>query len=607
METQKAKSAAKIVVPRGDGLRETVLKTSALIANVVGGTLGPGGRPVLIERPEYGIPPTVTKDGVTVFKSLGFQSAVQQVILEAARDCATRTALEAGDGTTTSTILFEALTRLTLQFCEKHPSWSPQRVVSLIQAAYRDEMAPELERLSIRGDLGTTEGRRRLHAVASVSANGDTELADAVLQCYDICGDNGNVTITDTSGKRANLVEKIDGYPIAMGYEHSCQRYAPVFVNRSDTQQVVMDKPIFLLYFGRVNDMQTLIPVLMKLQEAWTEKYLMTPNVVVVACGFAETVLTSLAANWTAPDSINIFPLVVPQDSPVPNAQRLFLDDLAAVTAGTVFDPLTHPLEAAEFEEIGNLGQDEEDQKWKTGDVRAFEVGRYRSTVLGFYDEDHLLARVEIVEAQLTQAASELEGVLTKERLARLTGGIAKLTIRGASHAEVMERRDRADDAICAVRGALKFGCLPGGGWALLRLAGMAGSGAVPFEISNEILYPALITPFKTLLDNIGIHDAETASLLTGVMVSTDAGDPTKAVVYNALIGGLVSAVENGLLDSTPAVRCALENAISIATLLGTLGAVVVQPRDGEIDKADAAAASEFHRMSTVNPADDHV
>jgi chaperonin GroEL len=610
MEHQKAKSAAKIVVPRGDKLKKAVLETAATIANVVGGTLGPGGRPVLIERPEYGIPPTVTKDGVTVFRSLGFQSAVQQVILETARDCAVRTAAEAGDGTTTSTILFEALTRLTLQFCEKNPSWSPQRVVSLLAEAYASEMAPELDRLALFGDLSSDEGRRRLRAVAAISANGDEDLADAVLKCYDICGDDGNVTIVDATGTRANITEKIDGYPIPMGYERSCQRYAPMFVNRQETQQVVMDKPIFILNFGRINDMQTLTPILVKLQQAWgrEEPELETPNVVVVATGFSDMVLTMLANNWAMPDSINVFPLVVPTDSPVANAQRLFLDDLAAVTAGVVFDPMTHPVEEAQFEELGNLSQDLLDSKWKTGDspgIRAIEVGRYRTTVLGYFSDGHLLQRVEIVKAQLDQSASQLETEITKERLAKLTGGIAKLTIRGASNGEVKERRDRAEDAICAVRGALRSGCLPGGGWALLHLATKVTDGKLPEEVAMQIAHPALVAPFQALLDNVGIHGADAAKLLADIHNGAAGEDPKEAIVYNALTGQKVNALETGLLDSLPAVKSALENAISISVLLGTLGAVVVQPRDNEIDKQEARDASEFNRNLGVNPADE--
>jgi chaperonin GroEL len=599
VEYQKAKSASKIVIPRSNELDSEILHTAKIIADIVGGTLGPGGRPVLIERPEFGLAPTVTKDGVTVFKALGFPSAVRQLFLESARDCASRTAQEAGDGTTTSTILFEALTRLTLEFCRSNKAWSPQRVVSLIQRAFAEVLEPAIEKAAIRSDLSTPEGRRRLRAVAEVSANGDSELADAVLSCYEICGDDGNVTIVDATGKRSYLVEKIDGFPISMGYEHSCGRYAPIFVNRTETQQAVLDKPIFLLNFGRISDIQSVAPILVKLQDALSAGYLKTPNVVLVATAFGEQVLTSLAQNWSNSTSLNIFPLLTPNDSPVHNAQRQFMDDLAAVTNAVVFDPMTHPIDQALFEEIGNLKQNFDTENWEPGNVRQVEIGRYRTTILGFSDEEVLLSRAEIVKAQLEQAASELESVLTKERLAKLTGGIAKLTVRGASNGEVKERRDRAEDAICAVRGAIKDGCLPGGAWMLLKLY----HALCQFDekVYQQILMPALTRPFHVLLDNLGLNEDEQTPIRKSVMESAKNDSSEDATVYNALTGKMVKAVDTGLLDSLPAVRDALKNAISISTLLGTCGGIIVQPRDGEIERKEAHNVADFNRMSSVD------
>lgn len=602
MEYQKLKSAVKSVLPRGPELKKTVLRTAEVVATVVGGTLGPGGHPVLIERQEFGLPPIITKDGVTVFRSLGFQDAATHCIMEAMRDASIRTATEAGDGTTTATILAEAFTRLTLEYCDRHPSESPQNVIRQLQKTWAKVLEPELNRLSIKCSLEDPEGLKLLHAVASISGNGDTELADAVMECYQICGDEGNVTITDGTGPSAYPVTKIEGFSVASGYEESCQRFYPVFVNRQDLQQVHIEKPMFLLYFGRVNDIQTLTGILQRLQEAWDGKYLATPNIVVVASGFSEAVLASLSTNWVSPGSINIFPLVIPNDSPVHNAQRNFLDDLAAVTGATVFDPVTKPLNDEEtFDDLGNLAQDTETLKWMPLGVRMIEVTRYRSTIIGTCQEDILLERVEKVKAQAEQAESELEGILIRERLAKLTGGVANLKIVGSSNGEVKERRDRAEDAICAVRGAIKHGCLPAGGWALSRLQYIL----FDTQVNREILIPALQQPIKVLLNNAGVLAQEHKMIYAPVVDSVKSGDTKSAVVWDASAGEIVNAVEAGLMDSTPAVREALKNALSIATLLGTLGGCVVFPRDASFEAKESHEAADFNRNANFNPADE--
>jgi len=489
-----------------------------------------------------------------------------------------------------------------MEYCDRHPGESPQRVIRELQNAWKTVLEPELTRLSVKCSLEDPRGVSLLHAVAAVSGNGDTELADAVMECYQVCGDEGNVTIVDATGPSGYAVERVEGYPIASGYEESCQRFYPVFLNRQDLQQTHLDKPIFLLYFGRVNDIQTLTGLLQKLQEAWDGGYLKSPNIVVVATGFSESVLASLSTNWVSPGSINIFPLLVPSDSPIHNAQRNFLDDLAAVTGAAVFDPVTKPLNDEEtFDDLGNIGLDPETLQWSVMGIRAIEITRYRTTVLGTCQEDILLERVEKVKAQSEQAESELEGVLIRERLAKLTGGIAKLKVIGSSNGEVKERRDRAEDAICAVRGAIKHGCLPAGGWALARLVHILAD----TPINKEILMPALLQPIFVLLSNSGVPKAQQDALHLLVKSNAVDGNPETAVIYDASCGEMNHAMSAGLMDSTPAVREAIKNALSIATLLGTLGGCVVFPRDKAFEARESHEAADFSRNANFNPADE--
>jgi chaperonin GroEL len=602
MEYLKAKSAPKIVLPRGQTLEKKILETMKTISTVVGGTLGPGGHPVLIERPEYGLPPIVTKDGVTVFRALGFQDPVAHSIMEAARDTSVRTADEAGDGTTTAAILAEAFVRLVKTYCQKNPTVPPQQVIREIQRVYTEVLEPEIKKLSIKCNLETRRGHKLLEAVACLSGNGDKDLAKSVMECYDICGDDGNVTLIESSGPFGYEVEKVEGYPIPMGYEESTQRYYPMFINEPATQRIVLEKPGFILYFGRVNDIQTLLSLLTKLGEAWKGEYLTVHNFVIVATGFSEAVLASLATNMAYPDTIKFVPLAIPL-SPVHNGQRLFLDDLAAVTGAKVFDPITAPIGDIEgFEGVGNLKIDA-NQVWQPQGVRAFECSRFRSTIVGFADEDKLATRITEVESMAQLAESVMDATFMRERLAKLSGGIAKLKVIGSSNGELKERRDRAEDAVCAVRGAIKSGALIGGGWTLARLAEILPD----TPVCNEIIAPALSEPIEVLWHNSGVPEDKILEVRNKMLdsVSNLTDYPKTTVVWDAAKSENCVALERGILDSTPAVRDAIKNSIANATLLGTLGGCIVQPRDREIEVKESREAAEFEKWRDYNPANE--
>jgi chaperonin GroEL len=619
MESLKAKTPAKIVLTRSmDKLKKLKRETMRVVVEAVGGTLGPGGHPVLIERPEYGLPPVFTKDGVTVFRALGFKNAVQHCLMEGMRDASIRTANEAGDGTTTATILAGAFSDLTEEFRERHPTASPRLICSEIQKVFDEVLRPSIDLSAISVDLEhvgdpaegepsrePSPGRRAARAVACISANGDEELADAVMRCFDICGDEGNVTITESSGPSHYEVVQVQGYPLPTGYELSCARYYDAFINDPGTQRCILDKPLFVLYFGRISDVQTLLPLQNKIQEAWAGDYLEAHNVVLVATGFSEAVLAHLAYNFVKPSVINVFPVVVPQ-TPFANGTRHFLDDLAAVVGGTVCDPINHRLEDAQLVDLGNLYQDTDDpqQVWKPlpKGVSKFEASRYRSTVLGYADPVALKKRwAELKQLSTTDVASQLDADYLRERMAKLTGGIAHLRVIGSSNGELKERRDRAEDAVCAVRGALASGGLIGGCHTLMRLRELLPN----TPVCQEIVKAALQRPLEVLLFNAGLSDDEAKGVIAEMAARVCRED--NRTTFNAATMEWVDGMESGLLDSVPAVREALKNAISIATLNGTLGAVIVQARDREFEMTDARDAAEFTRQvdQDWNPADE--
>lgn len=583
MQYSKVKSVAKQVTTKGPRLENTILSTMKTISDIVGGTLGPGGKPVLIERQEFNLPAMVTKDGVTVFRALGFEDSTAHVVMEAARDASVRTANEAGDGTTTATILAEAIVRKTSEFCKANPGVSPHKVVQKLESTFKNKIEPFVKQNAI---LCTPENRESLlRAVATISANGDEALADAVMECYEVVGDEGNVTILEVSGPSSYEVEKIDGFSVSSGYEDSCAKYYQKFINDPGTQRCVLENPGFVVYHGRVTDIQTCVMLMEKIGMAWQQDGF-NHNIVLVATGFSESVLGQLALNFAEPATINVFPLLAPQ-FPVQNGQLEFLEDVAAITGAAVLDPMSNPMEDAELDHIG-LG------------CRQFECGRFRSTIIGFSDEELIQERVDILNKRLEKPESDLEKRLIQERIGKITGGIAKLKVVGASNGELREKRDRAEDAVCAVRGAIKHGCLPGGCWTLLQL--IVELAKENDKILNEVLCPALMQPFKVLVDNVGAYD-EFNEILENLSIL---GATDKYVVFDALNGKPVNAIEAGILDSVPAVLEAIRNSLSIATLLGTLGGVCVFKRDPILERQEAVDTNNFLRQADEgNPADE--
>lgn len=550
-------------------------------ADVVGSTLGPGGMSVVIERQEERLPPMITKDGVTVFKNLGFDNSSQHVIMEAARDAAVRTANEAGDGTTTATILAESLVRNTMAFCKGHQKISPQRVVRRLQVTLKKHIETFIRTAAVPVSLANEEGRQLLHSVAKVSANGDTEMADAVLNCFDLVGDDGNVTIIESSGQSGYEVERIEGYPVGIGYEDSCGKFFQGFINNPGRMICELENPTFVLYHGRLTDIYTALGILDKIDAA-AQSGQLSSNVVIVATGFSETVLGHLYTNFQNSASLNVFPLLAPM-SASKTGQYDFLADLAALTGAKIFDPLESPLDSGELSDLGR--------------VAGFEASRFRSTIIGFKDELLILDRVDQLKSLLASGQSQLETSLIQERIGKITGGIAKLKVLGSSAGELREKRDRAEDAICAVRGALKHGALPGGGFMLLllrqHLLGLNDS------IVSAVLCESLLDPVRVLYHNAGFSTDELIQIMAK-MIET-------GQVFDVLEGQYVDPVRGGVLDSVPAVLEALRNSISIASLLGTCGGTVVFRRDNDLERKEAREAMDFLRNANVNEADERV
>lgn len=581
MSIRKAKTAAKIFISEPNRLETIVIKTMRKISEIVGSTLGPGGKNCLIESDLPGIPNKNTKDGVTVFKSLGSSNSFEHIIIEQARDAAQRTASEAGDGTTTATILAAAMVENLYRFSNENPHFSPQKVARDMASTIRNKLVPLIREKGIKISP-EADNMGILRLVAKISANGDDDMADAVIKAFELLGygENSHVTIKEVSGPYGYEVSLIEGFPIPMGYEESVGKFHQAFINDPSNQRCFLEKPRFLLYDGQLSDLVTIQNLTDQIGQAYNQGNADYKNLVIFAHGYSDSVLTSLAYNFVDPNTINVMPMVTPK-ALFMNAQTHFLNDLAAFTGARVFGMKDKVAEAT----LTDLGSG----------MEQFEAYRFRATIVGDPDPVNVEFRAEELSNQKKSAESKAEVLWLEERIGKLTSGIAKLTIYGGSNGELKEAHDRCEDAVMAVRAAISRGALPGGSRTLLDLfVEVKKREDIPSHV-KEVLLPSILMPIERLLDNAGYHDDKAVQIINRLLEN-----PT--TVYDIENQRFGTAEELGVFDSLPAVEESLKNAASIATVMGTLGGIVAHPRDNEFERSEAAADQEYQRM-VDNPA----
>jgi chaperonin GroEL len=589
-EIAKAKTAAKTITYDHNKLKTKVLRTIREASQLVGSTLGPNGKVILIERQEN-LNPYLSKDGITVFNSMAYADPTAQAILEAARDSSSKTNVEAGDGTTTATILAESLIRNGFEYLEENPRLSAQKIMRDLEKAFDNVVAPYISELSLKVTMGNKDDL--LKKVATISTNNDSDMASAVMRCFDLVGTNGNVTIVEASGVSGFDVEKIEGFPVARGFEDSCGRFLEEFVNDKSNYRSVLERPKFLLYNGKVADINILLPILSKVGEASDVRThgdkAFSPNLVVVAHEFGESVVANLAVNFKAANTIKVIPLKIPITYQANSAYH-FLLDLAAFTGATVFDPVSKPIPNAKLEDLG------------LDSMRSFEYQRYKSMIIGEPDEGLLIPRVEELEQQSKNAESSYDAEILRERLALLTGGLARLKVYGSSEAELKEKRHRVEDAVCAVKGAIKEGVLPGCAKTLNLIAMKIKKDDSLPEAVKVIMGNALLEPFNRLLTNGGNHRDEIQDIFDEMMgakprllkrikmfLKGETWAPaTPFYTYDALNRNFGDAVDIGVIDSASAVLYAVKNSLSVAKMLMSLSGIVVFKRDMGLDAEES-------------------
>lgn len=551
------KTKTKQIIVDQNTVTKIVLKTIEEMATIAGRTLGPSGRPVLIER--EGMAPLVTKDGVTVIKAIGVADAAANVIVDACKEISINTAKDAGDGTTTAIVLGNALVRHGQEFLKLNPKYSPQRMINDLQDAYKKVIVPFLKSKSVSADT-----EEQLRYVATISANGDTEIAEAVVKALMSAGDDGTVLINE-SPSGVIEVKTIDGYIVTTGLKELGQ-IGPAFINDRGGQQVKMDNGYVVLYDGTINDLK--IPGL--IQDAVSDDHGFTDGtpIIVFAHDFADSVLDKFAK--TTKGGLTIVPVKTPR-SGLPNGASMFLHDMSAYTGATVYDPGT----AEKLDDDG------------LGHFETARINMYETFIMGSPDSDAINDRVEELKSVSEAAFSEFDRSFLRAAIAKLTGGVSTIHVGGSSDLEIREKKDRVEDAVEAVRSAIAEGIVPGGCSMHLQLADHLQNHA-NFKPSWNIIADALQAPFTLLLSNCGEDPVEVYKQLL---------EQDGEVVFDANTHEFVNPFKAGIIEPTKVVRVSIGNALSVATLLTTLGGVIVVPRDAGLETQMELANQAFKSM----------
>lgn len=561
------KSKTKDIVDDSKELEGIVSDTLNKICNIVSRTLGPGGRPVLIERD--GLPPLVSKDGVTVVKALGLPTAAHNIVLDTCKEISLNTARDAGDGTTTAIVLANAFVKYGKEFMGRNSRYNPQRFINELQQCYQKVVLPYLK--DVAQGVKSDDDLRK---VALISANGDEEVASVVVKAFMSAGEDGHILIQEDQGGGMR-VETVDGYIVTSGLR-DIGAIGSAFINDRANQQVQMDAGLVVLFDGTLNDL--VLPAAIQAAFESDEAYFGKP-ILVMAHGFADPVIEKFLK--TSKSGVTVLPVKVPK-STLANSKSMFLQDIAAYTGARIMDPIT----ATSF-----TGQD-------FGMFTSAKTNTYETFIQSESDADLVDTRVAELKAIMSAAHSEHDRAHLRAAIAKLTGGISTVWVGGMTDAEVRERRDRVQDAVEAVRSAVAEGIVAGGGSTHLAISQsistMVRDGA---PTSWQVMADALLSPTAIILSNCGEGDRFSQVLETVLASVDDKGIPHK--VFNAESHEMADPFKAGIVEPAKVHRVAIGNAISVASLMVTLGGIVVSPRDYNLETQMELSKAALKDMMT--------
>ncbi len=504
------------------------------LAQAVKVTLGPKGRNVVLDR-KFGSP-TVTKDGVSVAKEVELEDPVENMGAQMVKEVATKTSDVAGDGTTTATVLAQAIFGEGLK--NVTAGTNPMGIRRGIDKGVEAVVA-ELENLSVE-----TKGKTEVAQVAAISANNNPEIGELISDAMEKVGKDGVITVEEARGLETTL-ETVDGMQFDRGY------LSPYFVTDPERMEVVLEDPMILIHDKKIGSMKDLLPILEKVAQ-------MGKPLLIVSEDVEGEALATLVVNKLR-GTLKVAAVKAPGFG---DRRKAMLQDIAILTGGQVIsEEVGFKLENAV---AGDLGT-----------AKRVVIDKDNTTLIdGGGDSDNIKGRIDEIRVSIDKSTSDYDREKLQERLAKLAGGVAVINVGAATETEMKERKALVEDALHATRAAVEEGIVPGGGVALLRAQGTLDDLTLEREdeqIGVQILRRALEHPIRQIAENAGVE---------GSIVVSNVRAESGAVGYNAETNVYEDLVEAGVIDPTKVVRTALQNAASIAGLLLTTEAVVVEQAD---------------------------
>jgi chaperonin GroEL len=545
---------AKQVI-HGEESRAAILRGVNQLADAVKITLGPKGRNVVIDK-KFGSP-TITKDGVTVAKEIELKDALENMGAQMVREVASKTSDVAGDGTTTATVLAQAIFREGVKTVAAGAN--PMALKRGIDKAVA-RATEEIKRLSkpVKGDA--------IAQVGTVSANGDANIGGIIAQAMEKVGKDGVITVEESKTMDTSL-EVVEGMQFDRGY------LSPYFVTDPERMEAVLDNPVILINEKKISSMKDLLPLLEQVAK-------MGKPMLIIAEDVEGEALATLVVNKLR-GTLNIAAVKAPGFG---DRRKAMLEDIAIMTGGKVIsDDLGIKLETVKIEDLGR--------------AKKVTIDKDNTTVIdGSGKPEDIQGRVKTLRAQIEDTSSDYDREKLQERLAKLVGGVAVIKVGAATETEMKEKKARVEDAMHATRAAVEEGIVPGGGVTLVRaakalekfLANPVGEGDADEQIGVAIVKRALEEPLRQIVQNAGKEGA--------VIVQNVRDHKKENFGYNAATEQMEDLVEAGVIDPAKVTRTALQNAASIAGLMLTTEAMISElPED---DKGSPAMPGGMGGMS---------
>ena len=513
----------------GDDARSKMVRGINVLANAVKVTLGPKGRNVVLERAFGG--PTVTKDGVSVAKEIELKDKFENMGASMVREVASKTSDNAGDGTTTATVLAQAIVDEGMKFVAAgmNPMDLKRGIDKAVAAAIE-----ELRKIS-----KPTTTNKEIAQVGAISANSDAEIGDIISEAMDKVGKEGVITVEDGKSLK-NELEVVEGMQFDRGY------LSPYFINQPEKQAAVLDNPFILLHDKKISNIRELLPVLEQVAKA-------ARPLVIIAEDIDGEALATLVVN-----SIRGILKVVAVKAPGFGDRRAaMLEDIAVLTGGTVISTnVGLTLDKATLEQLGT--------------AKKVEVTKENTTIIdGAGQAEAIENRVRNIRTQIEAATSDYDREKLQERVAKLAGGVALIKVGAATEVEMKEKKARVEDALHATRAAVEEGIVAGGGVALIRAKQAIRDIKGDNDEQNagiRIVLRAMEEPLRQIVANAGDEPS---------VVVNNVANGEGNYGYNAQTGVYGDMVEMGVLDPTKVTRTALQNAASVASLILTTDCMV--------------------------------